>query len=194
MIESLFGLGISPLFALEIDPTFGWGQVFIDAMTNFLTDLFGRLILVLKEIAFNFFSLIAVEFWVWFSQLGERLVSGFDSVGNFFSSFWVEVGKWYTFFTGVRDTLVWIQGIFTDVYNFFEQFVLWLVGENDGFGQWLWDVIQQGLTWLGEFFKQLWERSQNFVFDNGLWLYEWVIGILDSSIGYFINLIHRIFR
>jgi hypothetical protein len=40
----------------------------------------------------------------------------------------------------------------------------------------------------------LWERVQNFIFDIGLWLYEWVIGILDNCIGYFINLIYKIFE
>ena len=177
-----------------VDPTFGWGKIIADKLATFFIWLTSRLLEEVWEMFKKLFDLLALEFTYWFFELGRRFVRGFDFVGEFFSSFWVEVGKWYKLFTGIRDSVQWFMDFCTDAYNFYEWFVLWLVGEDDGFGQWLWETLQKGLTWLGDFFVQLWERAQNFIFDNGLWIYEWVIGILDDCIGYFINLIHTIFE
>ena len=50
------------------------------------------------------------------------------------------------------------------------------------------------MDWFGDLIFGLWKRSNEFVFQNGQWLYEWIVGNLDRCIGYFINLIHEIFN
>ena len=172
----------------------GWGKIIFDQASDFFAWLVGRALEGIGNIArffLDFFSALYLSFVL---ELGRLLSSFFTTVKNFFTSLWGELGKWYTFIAGIRDAVRWFMDFCMDAYKFCEDFVKWLVGENDGFGNWLWETFQNALTWLGDFFVQLWERSQNFIFNNGIWLYEWVIGILDNCIAYFINLIHKIFE
>jgi hypothetical protein len=173
----------------------GLGKIAFDVVSNFFVWLLDIALRSLFKFGFVAIDVVVTVITFLILRVNEIVVTGFNTVGNFFKFIWDEAVKWYTLMTGIRDSVKWFMDFCKDTYKFFEDFVNWLVGNDEsGFGAWLWETLQFGLTWLGVFFKQLWVRSQNFIFENGIWLYEWVIGILDDCVGYFINLIHTIFE
>ena len=194
----VLGLFLFPGVAYGADPVdppeekAGW--ILFNDPAKFFRDLYNGVLGAIGESVRSVLDVLLGLYLLFVSGLGQFLAAGFGTISNFFNSFWAELTKWYTFITGIRDAVQWFMDFCKDAYKFCEDFIKWLCGTDDGFGQWLWETIQNGLTWLGDFFKQLWERAQNFIFDNGLWLYEWVVGILDDCIAYFINLIHKIFE
>jgi hypothetical protein len=172
----------------------GWGKILFDGASNFFAWLLDIALRSIGNIATGALDILTMLLTGIITRLNDMIATGFKAVGNFFNIAYLEFIKWYTLMTGIRDSAQWFMDWCSKAYGYFKRFVNWIVGKDDGFGQRLWELLQDGLTWLGEFFKQLWVRSQNFIFENGIWLYEWVIGIVDNCIGYFINLIHTIFE
>ena len=181
-----------------VDPTFGWGQVVIDALIWFLNRtleyLFGRLFRLLGDLFGGLGRLIRD-----ISQaFAESIRNAFDALfGRWQESwdiFWRFVNNAWDLALAFMQAFNWVVEFCKEVYSFFEGLITWLFGQNDEFGEELGGVIQDLLTWFGDFIFGLWEQSQNFIFHNGQWLYEWILSNLDRCVAYFINLIHDIFN
>ena len=181
-----------------IDPTFGWGEVIVDAVVNFLNNTLGFLFRELFNLLGRAFSRLTENIRNFMLESVESIRSAFDAWFGRFAEYW-EI--FWRFVGNLWDGLLWFMQIFNwvvdfckQVYNFFEGLISWLFGQNDEFGEELGGIVQDLLTWFGDLIFGLWEASQNFVFHNGQWLYEWILSNLDRVIAYFINLIHDIFE
>lgn len=176
-----------------IDPLLGWLKTFFE---GFLT----KLMLGLWNMVTRILGGIGGALVSGFNKVIDGVYDGFLGVFDFFVSiwqfvcdFWAVLLSFWDFIKFLKDVWNWVHSFITDTYNFFESLVKWLMGQDDGFGLWLWETIQKGLIWLGDFLRGLWERSQNFIFENGQWLYEWLLSNVDNALAYFINLIGSIF-
>ena len=177
-----------------IDPTFGWGTIIVDELYNRVSGLF--------ELVFGRFLIeLGNSFWSLIDNIGK----GFGSIRKFFGDIWNKFYEgWNTtiqFYQNIREISLWLMDTFNWAYDYLKKaykfctdFVDWIFGQNDEFGEELGGIAKGLLDWFGEFIFGLWERSQNFVFENGQWLYEWLLGNLDKCVGYFVNLIHDIFN
>jgi len=181
-----------------IDPTFGWGRIIAD-------ELYNR-ILALYEFTFaRFFQFLGNQIGGFLLRVEEAFAYVYSIFDTSFWYFWQEATKaWETtiqFYQNIREISLWLMDTFNWAYDFLKKsykfctdFVDWIFGKNDEFGTELGGMVKKLLDWFGDFIFGLWERSQNFVFENGQWLYEWLVGNLDRCVGYFINLINDIFN
>jgi len=181
-----------------IDPTFGWGTIVIDELKSYF-NWFGNLLYTkLIEQLFEYITGLP-------RTVIEAIRKSVSSVFDFFSGIWTEAKEaWDTtikFYQNIREITLWLMDTFNWAYDYLKKFykfctdfVDWIFGKNDGFGTELGGMVKQLLDWFGDFIFGLWKRSQDFVFQNGQWLYEWLVGNLDKCVGYFINLINDIFN
>ena len=172
---------------IVIDPLIRWFKSYFDLF-------YQRVVLSLWNMVWRILEGVTGTVKVAFESLWINVSSGFKTIYNFFEHVRDTIATFWRFVTFLKDTWKFLEDFFTNAYNFIEWFILWFVGKDDGFGKWFTEQCQIWLTWLGDFFVELWKRGQDFIFENGLWLYEWVIGIVDKCFGYFIDLIHKIFE
>jgi phage-related protein len=160
----------------------------------FFIDIFVWLIGGIFRIAFFIVQAIIGAIKFAFEAIANLIYNGFKGVFDFIKDFIEFIKSVMEVLNFIVKAYRWFRDFCTDVYNFFESFINWLTGQDDGFGLWLWELVQETLLWLSSFFGQLWERVQKFVLESGEWLFEWIVIILDSIAIWSVNLIKLIFE